>query len=498
MTLPTSLPVEFLDAQHPDYVLNAGSLDDIELLYRGGQNLKSHAERFLIKRPRELSEVYRARCERFTYQNILGTALGWYQSALFADDPDILIRHGEVEAGDVQREPYMRFFADCDRAGTTFVDLWRDAALSLMLYRSAFFLTDLPKIGDQPATLAEQKALGALDPYLVLYDPRQVINWECDAYGNLSWVVIATVSDQRSFGAATTIFDRWYYFDRTTCGVYEARREKNGEKAETAALIHSGPHALAEAGRVPVRWIQLPESLWLANRAHLQVIDHLNQDNSYSWALFMACHPVPVIKGDYKQPPQNTEVSYIHLAENGAFEWAEPSGASFEHSANRIAALREEIYRQLYLQAQGRSSTASASAQSGFSKEMDMAPSRDVLNGFGDVIRAGMKNVLLDVAAIRGDDLTFNVTGFDFDAEDPADIESDQATLDMSIPSSTLRKEIWKRAAMRKLKDARPEIRESVKAEIDASPNDPEADRLAARTNAIRAGLTSAIDSKIL
>ena len=95
MTTPTplaSMSVKDLDAQHPDHAANAQTWCDVDLLYRGGGALKARAERFLVKRPKELAEVYAARVARFFYQNILGTALGWYESAMFATDPDIHIK----------------------------------------------------------------------------------------------------------------------------------------------------------------------------------------------------------------------------------------------------------------------------------------------------------------------------------------------------------------------------------------------------------------------
>lgn len=496
--LTTTLPVKLLDARHPDYAANAACWDNIDLLYRGGHTLKNQAARFLVKRPKELPEVYEARAGRFTYQNILGTALGWYQAAMFTDDPDILIRRGEAEIDGDRGDFYARFLEDCNRAGRTFTDLFRDVFLHLMLYRSTLILTDLPKMERQPATLAEQKAAGALDPYLVLYEPRQVINWETDAYGNLAWVVIATTAERRQFAQDAAVVDRWYYFDRSEYRVYESQRKKDSrEKSETASLVDSGPHALAEAGRVPARWVQIPDALWLANRAYLQVIDHLNQDNSYAWALFMANLPVPVIKGDYEQPPTVSETAFIQLPENGAFEWAEPSGSSFQHSAARIASLREEIYRQLYLQAQGRSTEATPAAQSGYSKEMDMAPSRDVLNGFGDVLRAAMLSVLIDVAAIRGEaDLAFDVRGFTFDDDDAADeLATAEAAIGLNIPSDTLEKEIQKRVARVLLKDARPDVIQKVEGEIDAAPGKEERARQAMeqQRSAVRASLQGAV-----
>jgi hypothetical protein len=492
------MPVKALDAKHPDYAANAPAWDDIDLLYRGGHALKAKAEHFLVKRPKELAEVYTARVARFTYQNVLGTALGWYEAAMFKDDPDIHTRRGDGEPEGQQAEFYSRFLADCDRSGTTYVDTFRRVLRSLMLYGSAFVLTDLPKTAAQPATLAEQKSSGALDPYMVLYDPRQVINWETDAYGNLAWIVIATTSEERAFGGESKVLDRWYYFDRAEYRVYEAAREKGNQKADSATLVDAGPHALAEAVRVPVRWVQIPDGLWLANRVYLHALAHLNLQNAYYWGLTMGCLPVPVIIGEYSEPPTVSETAYIHLPEAGSrFEYAEPSGRTYDVSAKEIQAIREEMYRQLYLQAQGRSTAATPAAQSGLSKEIDMAPSRDVLNALGDVLRAAMQNTLGDVAEIRGDrDVTFDVRGFTFDDDTSTDeLAVAQAAADLGIPSDTLEKEVMKRVARCLLKDARPDVIQKVDGEIDAAPGRQQrlAEEDQRRREQIRESLTGAM-----
>lgn len=463
--------VELLDAQHPEYAANARAWDELRLLYAGGHELAANAGTFLRKRPKELSDIYAERLARFSYQNILETGLGWYESALFRELPGVTVNGGDAEA-------YAKFQENCDRSGTGFVDFFRRVFTTALLYRSAYVLTDLPEQSVLPVSRAEQKQSGALDPFLVAYEPMQVLDWSEDRFGNPEWVVISSCARLAVFGGKPQEVDRWYFFDRQNFAIFEAPRDGKSKVTE-AVLVSEGRHALAEAGRVPVRRIQVPSQLWLAKRARLQIIDHLNADNSFAWALFMANHPIPVIKGGFEKPPISSETAYIELSEGGAFEWAEPPGTSFEHSARRIRYLKEEIYRQMYLQAQGRSTDATPAAQSGYSKEQDMAAPYDILNTFGSVIRAGMKNVLLDVAAARGEDVSVDVAGFEFEDEDLEAIQSDQEVLDIRIPSSTLRKEIQKRIARRKTRGARSEVRAAVEKEIDAAPDvDPAQERL--------------------
>ena len=472
---PSTLQTKELDTQHPDFVERLGCWNDIDALCQSGFRMKKQAEHFLAKRQKELAEVFAARVQNFTYQDILGTSLGWYVSAMFKDAPDIHIRQGEADL-ETPDPFYPAFLADCDRAGTNFVDLAKRVFMSLLQFQASYILTDLPSTGIETpmASLADQKATGALNPYLVVYDPRQVINWECDAYGNLLWVVIATTAEQQRFSKPSTITDRWYYFDRTRYAVYEAARKDRSRKEEIAVLADSGPHALADKDRVPIRRLAVPDTLWLANRVYLHALAHLNTENALDWGIKQGCLPVLYIKGEYKEPPVRSEVGFIQLEENSDIGYVQPDASTFTIAEKRLGSIREEMYRQLYLQAQGRSSSATPAAQSGYSKEIDMAPSSDVLNGLGDILRAGMCGIFRDVADAHNDpDIDADIRGFSFDETDEAgelakfDMFMDS---DLAVASPTLDREMKKKQARVMLPDARPELQTTIDAEIDAAP----------------------------
>jgi len=477
---PQRLPVRVLEAARDEYAAKRQVWADLELLYRGGHALRARADRFLLPRPRELREVYAARLARFTYQNILGTALAWYESAMFEREPAVRIEPGG--------EYWAAFLENCDRAGASFAEFFRGVLRDLMLYGVAYVLVDLPRVeGAEILTLADQRAVGALDAYLVRYSPLQVVNWSVAEDGQLDWVVVDTSYDVREpFAEVAAVVDCWHVFTRSDYAVYEARRLESGERAREAVLVAAGAHALSEAGRVPMRRFVMPDALWLADRVYLHALAHLNLQNAYYWGLTMGCLPVPVIIGEYSEPPVVSETAYIHLPEPGSrFEYAEPSGRTYEVSAREIQAIREEMYRQLYLQAQGRSSAATPSAQSGYSKELDMAPARDVLRALGDMVRNHMRAVIEDVATARGDRVAVDIRGFEFsEGDDPDQIKAAQAALELGIPSATLEREIQKRIARYLLRDANQRVIQAVEAEIDAAPTREE--RQAAEEEAAR------------
>jgi hypothetical protein len=486
------VPVSKLNRVHPDYALFSDAWNDIEILNAGGVRMKAAAQQFLIKRPKEMFDVYSERIKRITQDNILGTVLGWYSSALFKRNPQIDIKGGD------EKWYTEEFLVDCDQQRTTFVDIFRDVFKYLFLYQSAFILTDLPHPEVAPLSRADEQAQGLDQPYLICYRPTDAINWANDDRGNLLWIVFRTMELAGDFLDEPAIVTRWYYFDRTKYQVYEDKSTRPttegaippalfdpsgnlvDSQSKDAELMSEGEHALAKLNRVPVTRVRVPDELWMANRIYLQLIDHINQDNSLAWALFNGNMAMPIIFSD--NPPKNltlSEVSWLNLGEKDKFEWAEPKGQSYGYSEKRLSSQREEIYRSVHLQAQGRSSAATPAAQSGYSKELDMMPSNEVLNRYGDVLRAGMQQTGEIVSLMRGDKATWDVFGFKFETKPVTEsvaVAQEMQDLGLFDASPTLEKEAMKAVANDFLEDRNDDIKKKVAAEIDAAPTAAERD----------------------
>jgi hypothetical protein len=481
ISAPARVPIEKIDRRHDEYKLYADAWEDFALLNKGGVDLRNQFARFLVRRPMELYDVYQERAKRITQQPILGTVTGWYNAALFRRNPEIDISPEGAGNGWYADD----FLTNCDLANTAFIDFFRRIFTQLQLFGRAWVLIDLPQTAAIPQSRADEQDLGLDRPYLVNYDPRQVINWKVDNFGNLSWAVTKWVTEEAAFLGPSDKYTYWCYYDSTQYLKYRAKGENpdlmanfvidtngNQDKAE-ADLVDSGPHALTPAGRPPLRCITVPEALWIANRAYLMMLDHLNQDNSYSWALFMANLAMPFICSDSQiANPKLSEAAWLKLGKDDKFGWTEPDGKSFTHAANRLEMLREEIYRAFYLQAQGRKSSATAASSSGYSKELDMMPANDVLNGYGDIIRCAMQDVLGDVAEVRADQsTTFNVRGFRFEVKPATEsISMAQELVDLGIQSPTLEKEVFKRVARDVGDDWDPDLLDTICSEIDAAP----------------------------
>jgi hypothetical protein len=253
-----------------------------------------------------------------------------------------------------------------------------------------------------------------------------------------------------------------------------------------ARLIDEGPHALSKYNMVPVERLVIPEELYLGNRVYLSAKAHCKRENELEWALTVACLAMLVIYTDKDMagPVTLSEVGSLVLNPGDKAGYLEPTGTTFELQAKRISSLREEIYRACYLMAQGRDSTATASALSGTSKEIDLRPAMEALEGFGDILRSSIERVINMVVRARGDELVASVRGFNFAPDISMDeVVVAEGVLGMDIPSETLRRAMQKRIAARAMRDEDPETVRQAMAEIDAAPtpDEKEAQRQAAR-----------------
>ena len=501
MDFPATVETKLLKQQHPEVAVFADSWERIRILAEGGEVIRravclTSDQNFLRMAPKELPEAYSVRQKNFSYTNLLSNILGWYGAALFKNKPTISYRaNGSLDIPQDVADFASAWEKDCDCSGTEYSEFMKNVASALLLYRRAYVLIDLPTPdpdGDSEyVNLSQQRAAGALTPHLVLYPPANVINWECDQYGNLEWAEIYVRTRDQEFLKEPVYRDVWYYFDRERVAMYEAVVETQvagtlqvsapDKQMATLAPGYPRPHAMCAAHRVPIHCMELPEDLWIANRISMPLVNHLNQDNAFDWALFNANVPQLIIEdgpnGEYEAPVVVSAVGYHHLPNGADMRYLEPEGRAYKAAQERIDSIEERIYKAAYLQNQARTNRSTPTAQSGVSKVEDKAPSRDALSGIGDVLRPGQQGIMDDVLMIAGfDGVTADVRGYDFSdratAEDMAMLE--QATV-IEVSSASYQRELQKKAVRLVLPDLNPEAYGAIDAEIDANPTPQEA-----------------------
>jgi hypothetical protein len=483
-----SVPISKIKRTNAEWEFYHDTWDLLECLYAGGAKLRANVDKFVIRRPKELYDVFYERVRRLTYQDILQACISWHLSKMFQEEP--------VIDGNTTNKDFASFLENCDRSGTSFNRFSRNMLEKMMLFQRAFVLIDKPKspVGGTITTRQQEIDAGVHMPYLVLFDPRNVINWGLDDDKNLDWIVIKTM-DSRQEGPLgdVEVYTNWTVYDKSQFYRYRhSHRLKDGESTAQyysrgmsnstdntyAELIDSGPHSMSEYNRVPVDVVELPMDLWHANRAFLHLLEHVDVMNAYSWKLFMANLPQLVIWSEDEPVAKTlTESGFIWLNLNDKIEWLEPKGGTFQESRMHLSSTRQEIYRAFHLQAQAKDSTATADGSSGYSKEVEMAPAVDILNALGDIERACMQTILTSVKLVgnMGTERP-DVNGFQFETRPVHQmIAKYQAGIDSGIiqKSPILERTVAGDIAMALVDGKNPNLKSAIMKEIEASPVTP-------------------------
>jgi hypothetical protein len=431
-------------------------------LYAGGEQFRERAAEFLVRRQKEPLEVYQERLNRVFYENYLGSILDWYMATLVRQEPVLEFSGPDSRA----RDFFAGFVENCDLRGTNLTQFFKQQMTEALVCGKSYLVVDFPRSPERALTRAQEDASGLSRAYLMGYSADEVINWSFDDRGDFEWVVIRTSwlkqDSVKTFGWKRET--RWIYYDRERFEIFEQR----GGEQKAVELIEQGPHGFAGIGRVPVFEIRVSDGLWLTNKIALLQLEHFNKSNALGWALTMGLFAMPVIYSDKEWNQITGESYYIQLGPEDRFGWAEPTGNVFQLAADNLNRLKDEIYRVSYLMQQA--GDGGASQQSGLSQQWDFSVTQEILRSYGDTMKGAIQNVLNTIAAARQDGLTVSATGLDeFDITDFCSEAADaQSLLGMGIDSKTLKKQIYKRVALKYLSDARQEVKNQIAAEIDA------------------------------
>jgi hypothetical protein len=454
-----------INVEHPEYVARKHVWKMYRDLYAGGEQIKQNASEYLVRRQKEPADVYQERLGRVFYENYLGSIVDWYGATLFRREPLLL-----VDGNDERAKQFVNEFAeDCDWKGTSLSEFFRKLITEALITGSSYVMVDFPRVQGRPANRAEEEARGAARAYLVDWTAEELINWSYDEAGSFDWVVLRqtslrkeSVSDERWVKET-----RWYYYDKQCYQTYR-RIECDGATQEID-LVDEGLHGLARSKRVPLFAVKVPEGLWLMNKAGLLQLEHFNKSNALSWALTMGLFATPVVYSDREWDQVVGESYYIQLGQQDRFGWTEPEGKVYQIAADNLRRLQEEIYRVCYLLTQAGGPMSGGGGASGLAKQRDYAITQEVLRAYGDVVKEAGKRVLRAVIEARQDRLAVDVQGLDeFDIGDfSSELVDAERLLALNIPSTTLKRQVFKKLAAKYLSDVRQEVKDQISREID-------------------------------
>ena len=455
-----------INREHPDYIARKAVWRRYRDLYSGGEHFRLNVQNYLVRRQREPGDVYQERLLRAFYQNYVGSIVDWYASTLFQQEP-VLTFDGQDETA---KKFFAQFVEDSDRKQTQLNDFFRRVFIEGLITGGGYVLVDFPRVSTPVGTRGEEDAVGASRAYLVDYAADDVINWSLDELGNYEWVVLRTslLKKDRVEDDEWRVETRWSYYDKRTFRIYVST--EGAGLPSSARLVDEGTHGLAKLGQVPLFRLRIPEGLWILNRAGSLQLEHFNKSNALAWALTMGLFAMPVVYSDREWSQMVGESYYIQLGPGDKFGWTEPEGKVYQIAAENLTQLQEEIYRVCYLPQAGKA-LDKGTVQSGVSKQLDFSITQEVLMAYGDAVKDQVKRVLKAIAAAREDGIEVGVTGMDeFDISDfSSELADAKQLLALGVESPTLKKEVFKKLALKFLSDSRQQIKDQIAAEIEAA-----------------------------
>ena len=454
-----------LNQTHPDY--RKDELERLEGLYCGGHEWRELIATWIPKNTSEPSDLWNERKERATYHNHAGPVVDLIAAWLFSEPPT-------TEGLD---ENWLK---NVDRRRTDWTPFWKKLFTDALVYGRSYCWVNLPArpAGVQVENRLQEEQLGLLRPYLVPLEAEEVIDWEQDDTGSLSWVMIRQNFQARpSVAAGRQKGIRWISVDSTRIQVWEwiATKEKpTPDDKDVIPLKSDIEHGI---GMLPIVCLELPEGLHAMGKLHDPAVALLRASNDLDWALHRANHALMTVTTKDGVAPIKLGAGYFVALTRDAegkdeVGYAEPSGATFTASSDRIKDLREELYR--VVQAMALAVSPNAQAQSGESKARDWQAMEVILSAYAGLVLEAMLAIGQIVAKIlKTPDPA--VSGLDgWQQEDLDELLQQIATvIGLSIPSPTLKRELQKRVARRILADAGSDLLRKIAKEIDEAPDEP-------------------------
>lgn len=422
MNIPQNLSLEILETKHPEYQRTVNSLKEIDLITSGGNKIREKVEYFLPRRRGEDAKTYELRLNKFTYLNLLGSAI---------NDQVSKISNSSLIVSGLDNAKFWNEFRDnIDLKGKSEKHFLSNVLREILKFKKVYIHIDKPNGGTNVVNKAQEEILN-IRPYTVMYSAFQVINWE-ESRNGFKWIKIKQIQD-----IAPSPFEKakkyciWTIIDSKNILRYGAEVEvnaaneiikvegKNTDKDTKIKLIQEP--IIHGYNEVPVVKVELPDEVWVADQAASKAIEHLRIDCSKYDLLTMA-----YFQRTYKtiqQPDSDLENSYIdvnntpppsglqHLLELEKFEWNEPHGYVLPHLMESLRQIEGQI-RDLVSQG-GFSATEGNVRQSGISKEMDYYKEEAILKMYGEILIESYQNILnIAAKSMNSNPKDISVTGF--------------------------------------------------------------------------------------
>ncbi len=470
----------------------------IEDFYVGGYQLAEKCGEYIPRLQGENPKRYADRIRSGAYVNYFAQIVDYFASALFtqelairpAADADNPKTPGtEPEKADV----YTQFSQNADGQGCSLNEILHALIITGLKQKSGWLHLEMPPAADVPNRAAEE-ALGLGLPYVFEVPHDQILDWDRDDDGELTYIVVHQCKPLKGPpGARRNLMrETWEVWQRVEDAVSWARYAI--EYPPDRKPRDTDPVSLEEEGgvsfpRIPLLDMELPDGLWAGNKLCPMAKEHFARRTTLNSAENRSMVAIPVAKlaGEYaapgtsiseaqENPNRGTDPVAAFLAKGyeviGAQDdlvFVEPEGSAYAHVAKRIDDLKDEMFRISHQMAASVSMDTAASKRSGESKKQDRVAEALVLAALGRIVRNFGVRLFETISRARGEKIEWTAHGLDtYETTERSDLIVEAAQVDaISIPSETFKRTYKFQLAKLLLENADPATLETIRAEID-------------------------------
>lgn len=461
--------------RHPDW--DGPYWAECRALYGGGKRLFGDQKVFEALFPKHLYEapqVYKQRKDRAHYFAYAGSIIDHLLAGLGTDP--LTISFAEVDdKGKATAPPGTEWWSnwvldvtdegesggadekkesaddEADEGGRSMHTFLVDVLRESLQTQTAWVLADLPRSGDgvSPPTGDDKD-----DPYLCIVPAEQVIDWEEDDRGQLTWAIVMTTKlmrptprDKRGKLHFTYVLwdaETWTRYD---IDVDPAKPPQDGTVIAPSA---EGAHGF---GRVPLERLKLADGMYAMGKMHSLAREHFNKRCAMSWAEYKSLHSVLY---EYLAPEENNEYAVAHAQQDPSravsqvrgqgytqvrgkedrAEYVGPPVDAFTAARESCNDIMREMHRVMFSMSLSANMDSGALKRSGESKQQDKSTTEVLLDAFGVLMMRFCHRLLMLAGLGRNEPVPkATITGLQsFDVEGTADAISEAVTLLNGVP----------------------------------------------------------------
>jgi hypothetical protein len=489
--------LEALKRRHPEHIQFCEYWELLTAVVEGGDSMSDNMKRKLLPNPDgRPEEVMRERVKLATYCNKISPILSRFNSELFknpavpigSDDPfwsNEFFKHGALLEGDDDGRASFNTFL----MNSMFTALTTGKAIAQIDTKSA--------VG--AVSLAQQKELGELNPYVILHPRTALWDWKSGREGFNFCKLHRFQLLQQTWDSAPIPQHTFTIFYCRGGAVFACKYivkkipkdnkpvppqsfiDTVDDKEVTIETVIENAPIFNVRGKFefPIVTLTLPKPLCMAAQLFDCQKSYSNQTAALEYALYTSNYSMPIITGvddEDDDPLQNRKMGdgyYLTLKTGQSITSFERSGGNIQTAISYRSEIKRDIYDVLQQIAMSASDGAAIIARSGVSKAEDRRPEEILLERYGQCVKEFALQVLKPAAIAHGEIVDWKITGYDeFLGFSLTELLEDMALIDTAnIPSPIFKKEVQKHFVKRAARsyDLDPQAVQLALAEIDAT-----------------------------